>query len=151
MALLTHVQLVACCKSRSFLQNLFRTNPSDCFYICLQWITFKFLRLFTWYIYSPSQLHVICKLNKYTPFCIIQIIRAKKKVLNRTGARTDLFQAVLSMLFPYISENKTLISKFSSLSSSQVCIQDWPVVPQQDTKAKMFNSHFFICKVIILL
>lgn len=64
-----------------------------------------FFRLFLWcalqHIYNLSQLHVIRKLNKYSPYRIIQIIM-KTKILNRNAIRTDLFQAAprtLSCMF----------------------------------------------------
>lgn len=123
MALLTHVQLVTHHSSRSFSASLLHKSK-PLFYISLQWITsIYFQRL--WCIYSPAQLHIIHKLNKDTPSCIIQVI-TKTEVQNWTGARTDLFLVVLSTLPHTFLKHKPPISNLSLLSwplSSQVCIQ----------------------------
>lgn len=82
-----------------FFLQAFCTNTSHCSYIYIQWVTSKIFKTM-WCIYILCQLHVICNINKYTPFRIIQIITETKILnrMNRTGARTDLFQAMLSML-----------------------------------------------------
>lgn len=91
------------------IQILFR-NPFTQIQVIVPTFIFNeshhfFFRLFLWcalqHIYNLSQLHVIRKLNKYSPYRIIQIIM-KTKILNRNAIRTDLFQAAprtLSCMF----------------------------------------------------